>query len=291
MQYLLHRLYTTPPPLNPPTDTSPPPTSTRFPFPHRANVLDRDAVLVPVGWDSWGKINVLRDGFDTSRVHTAWETSLSRVNTDDEADEREGIEDLWEAMIPNTEKGPRVSRSLHIRLFSAPCLFKKAKNLNTITTTSEPEQTFLSRQLELLQKDPNRDPRQSFRNLPTGSTSGASNTVTADGGGVVGPMGGTGLGLNLPGVEKAMLEMEGSGLTGEDLKEKFARLGRRVSTIRLMIRDHATLTLNQEGTKGGPLSPTGTAPPGAPSTPGVPNEALHNFVSPMPDSLFSQERH
>jgi hypothetical protein len=41
-------------------------------------------------------------------------------------------------------------------------------------------------------------------------------------------MGNTGLGLNLPGVEKAMLEMEGNGLTGEELKEKFARLGRRV---------------------------------------------------------------
>jgi hypothetical protein len=44
-------------------------------------------------------------------------------------------------------------------------------------------------------------------------------------------MGNTGLGLNLPGVEKAMLEMEGNGLTGEELKEKFARLGRRVCYI------------------------------------------------------------
>jgi hypothetical protein len=37
---------------------------------------------------------------------------------------------------------------------------------------------------------------------------------------------GTG-GLSLPGVEKAMAEMEGAG--AEDLKERFARLGRRVS--------------------------------------------------------------
>ena len=50
---------------------------------------------------------------------------------------------------------------------------------------------------------------------------------------MVGPMGNTGLGLNLPGVEKAMLEMEGSGLTGEELKEKFARLGRRVCPLLL----------------------------------------------------------
>jgi hypothetical protein len=44
-------------------------------------------------------------------------------------------------------------------------------------------------------------------------------------------MGNTGLGLNFPGVEKAMLEMEGNGLTGEELKEKFARLGRRVCSL------------------------------------------------------------
>lgn len=109
VQYLLHRLYTTPPPLNPPDDEPPAPSSTRFPFPHRANVLDRDAVLVPVGWDSWGKINVLREGFDTARVNRAWDVSLARVNEEDEGDDREGIEDLWEAMIPNTERGPRVS--------------------------------------------------------------------------------------------------------------------------------------------------------------------------------------
>ena len=109
VQYLLHRLYTTPPPLNPPDDEPSAPSSTRFPFPHRANVLDRDAVLVPAGWDSWGKINVLREGFDTARVNRAWDASLSRLQEDDETDDREGIEDLWEAMIPNTERGPRVS--------------------------------------------------------------------------------------------------------------------------------------------------------------------------------------
>ena len=49
-------------------------------------------------------------------------------------------------------------------------------------------------------------------------------------------MGGSGLGLNLPGVEKAMIEMEGSGLTGEDLKEKFARLGRRVCSAYTLIK-------------------------------------------------------
>jgi dynein light intermediate chain 1 len=97
--------------------------------------------------------------------------------------------------------------------------------VKTITTTSEPEQSFLTRQLDLLQKDTTKDPRQSFRILPSSTSTNTTNATT---GGVVGPMGNTGLGLNLPGVEKAMLEMEGNGLTGEELKEKFARLGRRV---------------------------------------------------------------
>lgn len=41
-------------------------------------------------------------------------------------------------------------------------------------------------------------------------------------------------GLNLPGVEKAMMELEGG--TAEDLKEKFARLGRRVGYLGLGAR-------------------------------------------------------
>ena len=113
----------------------------------------------------------------------------------------------------------------------------QTKDVKTITTTSEPEQSFLSRQLDLLQKDTTKDPRQSFRNaIPSSNTASSGNTTSGAGGGVVGPMGNTGLGLNLPGVEKAMLEMEGSGLTGEELKEKFARLGRRVSVLFLQSR-------------------------------------------------------
>jgi len=80
--------------------------------------------------------------------------------------------------------------------------------------------------LDILQKDPNRDPRASFRQAAAAvSAQGAG--ASADGAtGVVGPMGAGG--LSLPGVEKVMAEMEGSSV--EDMKEKFARLGRRVSS-------------------------------------------------------------
>lgn len=75
-------------------------------------MLDRDAVLVPAGWDSWGKINVLREGFEPGRVCKAWERSLSRGRQADEGnDEGEGIEDLWMAMVPDTDRHTKVCRS------------------------------------------------------------------------------------------------------------------------------------------------------------------------------------
>lgn len=53
--------------------------SKSFPFFHRANVVDRDALTVPAGWDSWGKIKVLRDTFEPSKVATGWSGILRPV--------------------------------------------------------------------------------------------------------------------------------------------------------------------------------------------------------------------
>lgn len=36
------------------------------------NVVDRERVLVPPAWDSWGKIRVLREGFDVEGISRAW---------------------------------------------------------------------------------------------------------------------------------------------------------------------------------------------------------------------------
>ncbi|KAI9844163.1 MAG: hypothetical protein M1837_005763 [Sclerophora amabilis] len=40
------------------------------------NVIDRDKVLVPPNWDSWGKIRVLREGFDVEGVSTGWSSDI-----------------------------------------------------------------------------------------------------------------------------------------------------------------------------------------------------------------------
>lgn len=41
------------------------------------NVIDRDKVLVPPNWDSWGKIRVLREGFDVEGVSSRWSEDIS----------------------------------------------------------------------------------------------------------------------------------------------------------------------------------------------------------------------
>lgn len=43
-----------------------------FPFQYRANVLDREQIMVPTGWDTWGKIKILREETDLPAMHQGW---------------------------------------------------------------------------------------------------------------------------------------------------------------------------------------------------------------------------
>ncbi len=69
-QYLLHFLFMPSPPADSPSPKY------QFTFSQRPNTLDRDRILVPAGWDSWGKISVLREGFDAVRWGEAWERDM-----------------------------------------------------------------------------------------------------------------------------------------------------------------------------------------------------------------------
>ena len=40
------------------------------------NVIDRDKILIPPNWDSWGKIRVLRENFDVEGVSNDWSTAI-----------------------------------------------------------------------------------------------------------------------------------------------------------------------------------------------------------------------
>ncbi|KAF8933620.1 hypothetical protein BGZ58_006228 [Dissophora ornata] len=76
-QYLLHRLLT-PSTLNSAQQQQQQQQQqpSTFPFRLRAQVVERDQVMVPAGWDSIGKIKVLRNGFDCEGVADGWESDM-----------------------------------------------------------------------------------------------------------------------------------------------------------------------------------------------------------------------
>ena len=68
-----------------------------FPFSQKPNTLDRDHILVPAGWDSWGKIGVLRDGFDAKLWNEAWERDLEADGSSNEP----GAKALYSSFVPD----------------------------------------------------------------------------------------------------------------------------------------------------------------------------------------------
>ncbi|TDL29661.1 hypothetical protein BD410DRAFT_817695 [Rickenella mellea] len=231
-----------------------------FPFTQKPNTLDRDRILVPAGWDSWGKIVVLRDGFDAKAWGEAWERDI------------ENSEDLENRQSQESESGAR-------RLFSAlvPDRGPKPTPLPPFNSPT-PEQAFLAKHYDENSKKPDRDPRGAFRNPVEGIASTA---------GIVGPLGSSS--FNLPNVERALVEMEGGAVPGSATGADARKGPRRDGTAR------PTNTLSAAGQSVSPTIPASSRPTGAPSlapsTSGSggqsQHEVLHNFFQSL---LTSRER-
>ncbi|KAI8143883.1 dynein light intermediate chain-domain-containing protein [Fennellomyces sp. T-0311] len=87
-QYILHRLLTT--------------STKAYPFTLKAQVVERDSVMVPAGWDSWGKIRVLREGFDCEGVHQGWDADMESI-IDRQDPGAHGARGVFEEAIPDPE--------------------------------------------------------------------------------------------------------------------------------------------------------------------------------------------
>ena len=103
------------------------------------NVIDRDKVLVPPNWDSWGKIRVLREGFDVEGISSGWSKDLherSPMNSTDQTLSPEGaVLPIYESTISD----PRKSKSTN-PLETEP----------KIEIPTRPTQDFLASQLETI---------------------------------------------------------------------------------------------------------------------------------------------
>ena len=94
-QHALHLLFIPPPPSSDAGISRNP-----FPFVHKPNALDRDRINIPTGWDSWGKIGILREGFESRTWGDAWEYDL-----DSQTDENpSGAKVLFKKLVGDDEK-------------------------------------------------------------------------------------------------------------------------------------------------------------------------------------------
>lgn len=100
-QYALHQLFVppAPSPAMSATGEAPAPIRNPFPFQHKPNTLDRDHIVIPAGWDSWGKIAVLRDGFDAKAWGEAWERDFD--SSDAEIADGPGARKMYLSLVPD----------------------------------------------------------------------------------------------------------------------------------------------------------------------------------------------
>ncbi|CAG8975334.1 hypothetical protein HYALB_00005664 [Hymenoscyphus albidus] len=115
--------------------------------PLKHNVIDRDKVLVPPNWDSWGKIRLLRDGFDIDAINQAWsvdiEESLDLVADGEESDHTEKP-NVPGGAVANFEEQIRDPRLDALQAASAE------HNGLKLEVSSQESQAFLAHQLETL---------------------------------------------------------------------------------------------------------------------------------------------
>lgn len=156
------------------------------------NVIDRDRVLVPPNWDSWGKIRILREGFDVEGVSDKWSVDIQiphhmRATTNGETpaegepatngdaqeeDEGPSATSIYEETIRNPEQDFQLS-SL------------QSKQANGIEVSSKDNQSFLTGQLEHLEQLRREDENDARAKAARKKEDPAYRTFTDDASGVV----------------------------------------------------------------------------------------------------------
>ncbi|GES63473.1 dynein light intermediate chain [Aspergillus terreus] len=118
------------------------------------NVIDRDKILVPSNWDSWGKIRIIREGFDMEGVSTAWSIEIQDLPeplTSGPADDKpqedaSGMDDRSSAVtiFEQTIKDPKRDTSM-VHPGSQ-------QSSNKIEIETSDMQSFLTKELEVLEQ-------------------------------------------------------------------------------------------------------------------------------------------
>ena len=136
------------------------------------NVIDRDKILVPPNWDSWGKIRILGEGFDPEAVGSTWSIEIQQepeesIDYDSPTDETTSAVAIYEATLQDPAK----------EQFYKPLIDTDAEV--TVVDT----QVFLAEQAAILDKLKAEDEKMDRRArkgapAPTGSSQGDVDDLT-----------------------------------------------------------------------------------------------------------------
>ena len=77
---------------------APAPVRNPFPFNHKPNPLDRDHLVIPAGWDSWGKIEIVRQ-FEPKVWGDAWDRDLDPDSA--LTSEEIGVKKMYSMIVPD----------------------------------------------------------------------------------------------------------------------------------------------------------------------------------------------
>ncbi|KAJ1659686.1 hypothetical protein IWQ61_001272 [Dispira simplex] len=116
-----------------------------FAFPYRAHVVERDFLVIPAGWDSWSKIQILRDGYDCEALNRGWDHDVNQRKDND-------------TFVSNTEGGATEDSALKIYAEVITNPFANQQGLVVMSTVeTEDNQEFLERHYRAIQQSSTED--------------------------------------------------------------------------------------------------------------------------------------
>ncbi|KAL1841191.1 hypothetical protein VTK73DRAFT_3566 [Phialemonium thermophilum] len=140
--------------------------------PLKHNVIDRDKIVVPPNWDSWGKIRVLREGFDVEQISNGWSIDIGQPLPPSRAGggtAEDGTEQEDAGADPEGSIVPLYEAAVHDPSLDALQLAGRDTHSTKLEVETTDTQTFLAEQLRYL---------ESFRQKMEGTAREASRTKT-----------------------------------------------------------------------------------------------------------------
>ena len=114
------------------------------------NVIDRDKILVPPNCDSWGKISVLREGFDVEGVSSGWSSDIQPLLAPNTASEAETTDPR--SNPPNSPPNRRTALQIYEETIRDPHMGSLKPMKAGIEVQAPNMQAFLSSQLEAMER-------------------------------------------------------------------------------------------------------------------------------------------